>query len=170
MKTVCAWCSKILVADEAADALVSHGICPECLNRLLGPTKLGLAEFLNSIELPVLVTDETRAIRQVNHAAERTLGKLAGDLDGSNVGMAIECLHAGVMGECGVNAYCAGCAFRRNINDTHADGKPRYGEYAQHNVATATGMKATQFQFSTTKMGDMVLLAIEGLQEFPEKP
>jgi hypothetical protein len=170
MKTVCAWCSKILFEDEAGDALLSHGICAECLQELLGPTKLHLTEFLNSIELPILVTDETRAIRQINYAAERALGRVGTEAGGASVGVAIECLHAGVMGECGFNAYCAGCSFRRNISDTYADGKPRYGEYVQHNIQTATGAKARCFRFSTAKLGDMVMVSIEGIQEIPDEP
>jgi PAS domain-containing protein len=134
---------------------------------LLGDSKLSLADFLNSIELPVLVTDGAVTVRQVNRTAARILGKAASRLEGSSVGVAIECIHAGIMGECGVSAYCAGCEFRRAIHDTHADGKPRYGEYSQHKLVTANGTKARQFRFSTTKMGDAVVLAIEGIEDLP---
>jgi PAS domain-containing protein len=170
MKTVCAWCAKVLVEDTLADAVITHGICPECLKVLLSDIKLSLREFLDSIELPVLVTDENRAIREVNTAAENALGKSAAVLGGTNVGIAIECLHTGVMGECGADAYCAGCTFRKHIQDTYADGQPRHGEYTQHNVAEASGVTARQFRFSTTKIGELVLLAIEGINDRQSSP
>ena len=36
MKTICAWCGKHLKGDPA-DPLVSHGICPECAEKLHPP-------------------------------------------------------------------------------------------------------------------------------------
>jgi len=51
--------------------LVSHGICPDCVKILLDNTLVSLTEFLDSIELPVLVMDETRTIRQVNRIAAK---------------------------------------------------------------------------------------------------
>jgi nitrogen fixation/metabolism regulation signal transduction histidine kinase len=167
MKTVCAWCGKVMIEDEAMYAALSHGICADCLHELLGDSQRGLVDLLNSIEFPVLVTDETRAIRQVNRRAERMLGKPAQQLEGSTVGMAIDCVHAGIMGECGLNDYCAGCVLLRTIGNTHTDGQPRYGEYMQYDVATADGAKARRIKFSTTKMGDAVALAIEEIQDLP---
>jgi nitrogen fixation/metabolism regulation signal transduction histidine kinase len=167
MKTVCAWCSKVMIEDEAMYAALSHGICADCLREMLGDSQRKLVDILNSIEFPVLVTDEKRAIRQVNHSAERMLGKPAHQLEGSTVGMAIECIHAGIMGECGLNDYCAGCVLLRTIANTHADGQPRYGEYSQNDVATPNGVKFRRIMFSTTKMGDAVVMAIEEIQDRP---
>ncbi len=165
MKTLCAWCSKVLTEDKSANAPVSHGICSDCLKKMLGQTRLGLADFLNSIEVPVLLLDENRALRQINETAEKFMGKFVYKLDGSKLGLAIECLHVGVMGECGVSAYCGGCAFRRTIRDTHSDGLPRYGEYSQQTISAADGPKERRFRFSTSRIGDMVLVAIEGVQD-----
>jgi len=30
MKTICAWCNKVLVEGPEADDQASHGICPKC--------------------------------------------------------------------------------------------------------------------------------------------
>jgi PAS domain-containing protein len=167
MKTVCAWCSKVLIEDEAMYAALSHGICADCMREMLSGSHRSLVDLLNSIEFPILVTDETRAIRQVNHSAERVLGKPAHQLEGSTVGMAIECLHAGIMGECGMNDYCAGCVLRRTIGSTHADGQTRYGEYSQHDATMGVGLKARKIRFTTTKMGDAVILVIEEILDLP---
>lgn len=126
-----------------------------------------LSEFLNSIEVPILVMDENKGIRQANRAAERALAKVAGQMQGKRFGIVIECVHAEVMGECGLSPYCSGCAFRRNVYDTYRDGTPRHGEYSQHTVATPKGQAARQFKYSMTKTGDSVLVAIEGIKDLP---
>lgn len=157
----------MLAEDPSRDEAVSYGICPECMEALLGPSRVIMREFLNSIELPVLVTDEQQGIRQANHAAERLLGKPLSRLQAKRIGIAIECIHAGVMGECGESPYCAGCAFRTCIRDTYYDGKPRSGEYSQHKIMTANGLKARRFRYSTAKVGDSVAVAIDGVEDLP---
>ena len=132
-----------------------------------GPPVLGLADLLAMLDFPVVVTDGAMTIRLVNQTAMQILGKSAWQLEGSTVGMAIECRHVGGKGECGASAHCAGCVLRRSISDTNADGQPRYGEYMQYDVATADGAKARRIKFSTTKMGDAVALAIEEIQDLP---
>jgi PAS domain-containing protein len=146
MKIICAWCQKTLAEDYGPKAEVSHGICPDCMENLFGPSRLILSEFLNSIDVPILVTDEHLGIRQANRAAERLLTKRAGQVEGKRFGIVIECVHAEVMGECGLSPYCSGCAFRRNVYDAYRDGKPRYGEYSQHKVMTPKGQAARQFR------------------------
>ena len=71
MKIICAWCHKTLSENPGPKTEVSYGICPDCMENLLGPSRVILSEFLNSIELPILVTDEHSEIRQANRAAER---------------------------------------------------------------------------------------------------
>ena len=167
MKIICAWCHKTLSENAGPKTEVSYGICPDCMGSMLGPSRVILSEFLNSIELPILVTDEHSGIRQANRAAERTLGNGVCQVQGKRFGVVIECTNAEVTGECGVSAYCSGCAFRRNIIDTYRDGKSRYGEYSKHKVATPTGSRARQFRYSTTKSGDSVVVAIDGIQDLP---
>jgi nitrogen-specific signal transduction histidine kinase len=137
------------------------------MENLLGPSRLILSEFLNSIEVPVLVMDENKGIRQANRAAERMLAKGAGQMQGKRFGIVIECVHAEVMGECGLSPYCSGCDFRRNVYDTYRDGTPHHGEYSQHKVVTPNGQAARQFKYSTTKAGNSVVVAIDGVKDSP---
>jgi PAS domain-containing protein len=167
MKIICAWCQKTFTEDNRPKAEVSHGICPDCMENLFGPSRIILSEFLNSIEVPILVTDENRGIRQANRAAERVLAKGAGQIQGKRFGVVIECVHAEVVGECGLSPYCSGFAFRRSVYDTYRDGTPHYGEYSQHKLVTPKGQAARQFKYSTTKAGDSVLVAIEGIKDLP---
>jgi PAS domain-containing protein len=170
MKIICAWCNKTLTEDLRPKAEVSHGICRDCMEKMFGPSRVVLTEFLNSIELPVLVTDENKEIRQANRAAERILARDGRQMQGKRFGVVIECANAELAGECGVSPFCAGCAFRRNIYDTHYDGKPRHGEYSQHKVMTAKGPAARRFKYSTTKNGNSVVVAIEGVEDLPLEP
>jgi hypothetical protein len=130
-----------------------------------GPPVLGLADLLAMLDFPVVVTDGAMTIRLVNQTAMQILGKSAWQLEGSTVGMAIECRHVGGKGECGASAHCAGCVLRRSISDTNADGQPRYGVYSDPEWAMATGTKADLYRFSTTKMGDAVVLALEEIPD-----
>ena len=167
MKIICAWCKKTLTEDPGPKTELSYGTCPECMGTLLGPSRIILTEFLNTIELPILVVDEHNGIRQTNRAAERMLAKNARQVQGKRFGVVIECTNAEVMGECGLSPYCAGCAFRRCLYDTYLDGKPRHGEYSQHKVRTANGPMVRRFRYSTTKAGNSVVVAIDGVEDLP---
>ena len=73
MKITCDWCQKMLSEAPGPKTEVSYGICPECMENLLGPSRVILSEFLNLIDMPILVTDEHMGNRQANRAAERAL-------------------------------------------------------------------------------------------------
>jgi nitrogen-specific signal transduction histidine kinase len=165
MKVVCAWCQKILQDDSSAEAEVSHGICVECRKKVMGEATTSLSDFLNDLDFPVLATDGDRLVLAANRAAEATLGKSAARMTGGRVGMAIECYYAGMPGGCGKTAQCRGCALRQNIADTHADGQPRYGVYAEKRIVNGRGSKMVQFRFSTQKVENAVVLLIEQLKE-----
>jgi hypothetical protein len=166
MKIVCAWCGKVLTEYESDQNMVSHGICPECLRGLVGGNaEIGLREFLDQLEFPVLLTDRSIVVQRANNVAERAFGRPSFKLENASVGMAIECLNAQASGQCGRAEHCAGCVLRRTIIETHADGQPRYGMYSQNEVLSAQGSKARRFRFSATRIGDAVMLAIEGVQD-----
>ena len=35
MKLICAWCKKVMKEDQSNDGIISHGICNECLKKLI---------------------------------------------------------------------------------------------------------------------------------------
>jgi nitrogen-specific signal transduction histidine kinase len=170
MKVVCAWCQKVLQDDASAEAEISHGICVECRNKVMGEATTSLRDFLNDLEFPVLATDGDQVVLAANRAAERTLGKSATRMSGTRVGMAIECYYAGMPGGCGKTAQCRGCALRQNIADTYADGQPRYGDYVEKRNVNGLGSKMVQFRFSTQKINETVVLLIEQLKELDAGP
>jgi len=168
MKTICAWCGKVLVEGDISDGMLSHGICPDCMKGLVPSSEVSLMEFLNEIDFPILVTDGTVAVRQMNRTAERVLGGSIAALSGLSLGAAIECLHAGGPGGCGGSASCAGCVLRKTILETHEDGLPRFGIYSDHEIAFKENARIRRFRFSVTKAGEAVLLALDEVRDLPK--
>jgi hypothetical protein len=166
MKTICAWCNKVLIDGDSPAGMLSHGICADCLKQLINSPEVSLLDFLNSIEFPVMVTDKSVAIHLMNRTAERILGDAVVQKEGLTVGGAIECIHAGISGRCGGSEYCEGCVLRRTISETHEDGQPRHGVYSEHELVAVRG-GAKRFRFSVTKAGEAVLLAIEEVRDLP---
>jgi PAS domain-containing protein len=161
MKVVCAWCKKVLTGDATGGNSVFHGICPECLNRLVsaGPA-INLRDLLDRLDFSVVVTDGSVTIQLANRTAEQVFGRTTSELENTDVGFAIECQHAQA-GQCGRTEHCAGCLLRQTLQETYADGKPRYGVYSEHEVLTPEGTVPKRLRFSTTRVGDAVILAIE---------
>lgn len=170
MKLVCAWCQKLLVDDTSGDTRISHGICEDCLRKALGDTAISLSDFLNGLEFPVLVTDQDMGVVEANHAAGKILGKPASRMKHTSAGVAIECYYAGLPDGCGKTPQCRGCALRQNITDTYADGQPRYGRYAQLQIVAGNSPKMVQFHFSTQKVGELVMFAIEEIKDLGSGP
>ena len=170
MKVVCAWCKKLLVDDPTGDTRISHGICEDCLRKMQGETAVSLTDFLNDLEFPVLVADRDWVVIEANRAAGKILGKSGAGLKQTRGGVAIECYYAGLPEGCGKTPQCRGCTLRQNITDTYADGQPRYGVYAQQQVVTGDAPRMVQFRFSTQKIGEMVMFAIEEIKDLGAGP
>jgi hypothetical protein len=85
-------------------------------------------------------------------------------------GVVIECYYAGLPEGCGKTPQCRGCVLRQNITDTYADGQPRYGLYAQQQLMAGNAPRMVQFRFSTQKMGEMVMFAIEEIKDLGAGP
>jgi len=166
MKIVCAWCHKVLKEYESTKEMVSHGICPECLREITEVgTEMNLRDFLDRLGFPVLVIDGAVAVQRVNRTAEQALGRPAPQLENIAAGLAIECQNAHTPEGCGRAEHCAGCILRQTIVGTRVDGRPRYGMYSQHQILTPLGAKPIRFRFSTTRMGEAVMLAIDEFED-----
>jgi len=166
MRIICAWCHKVMKEYESPQSTVSYGICPECLRGVSGGgTEIKLRDFLDRLEFPVLLTDKSVVVQGANRIAERTFGRPASRLENVAAGVVIECYHAQAPGECGKTEHCAGCVLRQTIMDTHADGRPRYGVYSENEILTPQGAKPKRLRFSTTRIGNAVMLAIEEIQD-----
>jgi hypothetical protein len=73
-------------------------------------------------------------------------------------------MYSEFQGGCGKKEHCAGCALRKTITDTFADGQLRYGVYSPHDIMVRGGTRPVRFRFSTVRTGDAVMLSIEGIE------
>jgi hypothetical protein len=163
MKTVCALCRKVVIENGAPSSTVSHWICTDCMKRLFGQSEVKLKDILNAMDFPVLVTDESVTLLQLNQNAERRLAGSVQALELPTIDIAIECRRPGNQEMCDGGADCAGCVLRQTLCDTSVDGRPRVGIYSDREVVAGDGTKANRCRFSATKIGDAVVLAIEGV-------
>ena len=60
MKRICAWC-KIEMDSTHLEChsgdTITHGICEECKDELIGGQKVELTPFLGSLNIPIVVFD-----------------------------------------------------------------------------------------------------------------
>lgn len=68
MRRVCAWCGKELSAgDHRHDDVISHGICTDCMEHFASGTRvLSLREYLDKLDVPVVVVDDDLRILTAN--------------------------------------------------------------------------------------------------------
>jgi hypothetical protein len=168
MKIICAWCNKVLTEYESHKGAISHGICPECLRGVLGDgIEISLMDFVDRLGFPVVLSDRSAAVRRVNGMAARVLNQPAAKLENIAAGMVIECQNAFAPGGCGNTEHCAGCVLRGTILATYTDGEPRYGVYSQHDIRAKDGATPKRIRFSTTRVGEAVILVIEAIEQLP---
>lgn len=159
MIVICAWCNKTLSAGRPDDA-VSHGICPECAELLLGQPRLTLDQLLEQFDTPVIALDADITALCANQAAEMILGTRSDLIKGKLMGEVIECIHAQNPEGCGRTIHCSGCVIRRMVMETHQDGRPRASVEANQLVRRAGEVTSERYRISTRKIGDAVLLTI----------
>lgn len=160
MKVICAWCNKTLSPGEPGDA-ISHGICPDCAEMVLGQRQVALVELLNQFDVPVIAFDANVTALCANHAAEKTMANEVDLIKGQLLGDVIECVNAQTPEGCGRTIHCSGCAIRRMVTATHQDGRPRQSVEADQMVMRAGSVTPVRYSISTQKVGNAVLLIIE---------
>jgi transcriptional regulator with PAS, ATPase and Fis domain len=168
MIVICAWCNKTLSAGRPGDA-VSHGICPECAELLLGQRRLTLDQLLEQFDTPVIALDADLTALCANQAAERVLATTKDLIKGKLMGDVIECIHAQSAKGCGRTIHCSGCVIRRMVTATHQDGRTRASVEADQTVRRAGEFTAVRYRISTRKIGDAVLLTIEDAKELSKE-
>jgi hypothetical protein len=163
MIVICAWCNKTLSAGQPDDA-VSHGICSECAELLLGQRRLTLGQLLEQLDTPVIAIDADITAICANQAAGKILATTTEFVKGRPVGDIIGCIHAQSPEGCGRTIHCSGCTIRRMISATHRDGRPRCSVEADQLVRRGEEFTPVRYRISTKKIGDAVLLTIEDVK------
>lgn len=122
MKIVCAWCQKDMgskLSEENSEGLLSHGVCKECFGALIGPKKLPLKDFLDSIEIPVFVVGLDVTMHYANKHAREFLQKEMPSIEGFWGGDVFECAYAKLREGCGKTIHCVGCTIRNTVTDVN---------------------------------------------------
>jgi PAS domain-containing protein len=168
LRRICAWCRASLdqgPAEPEADAPVTHGICAACLARFNREHSLPLADFLESLEGPVLLVDGDGVFQEANSRAYQILGKESTRVLGRRGGEVLECLYADLPGGCGASEHCrSGCVIRRSVTHTLRTGQAVVRALAEQEVHSAEGDRLARIVISTEKAGTLVLLRIEEIQ------
>lgn len=163
MKSVCAWCGRMLVDEPAGEASgrVSHGICASCLAEVSADRPRALKDFLDRLPEPVLCTGGNVDLVVANAAAERLLGRDLSAAAGMLGGDLLACAWARLPGGCGKTVHCAACAVRRTVTEVHATGRAVLHAPAWIARGTAEGGGRQRLEISAEKAGDVVLLRID---------
>jgi hypothetical protein len=164
MKLVCSKCGSIIL-DDASDRIITHGICDECAGLLLWPHRPALMDFLDTLEVPVVVIDATAHICNANSAARAMLHKELAEIAGLPGGNVFECAFASLPEGCGNTLHCDGCTIRRTVLDTMQTGRSHLKIPAGLFLGAVENRHEIQLLISTEKADDVVMLRIDTISE-----
>jgi hypothetical protein len=168
MRVICAWCKKDLgpSATSTNDAApVSHGICPDCVKRVMAPLGKPLESFLDTLAGSVLAVDVDGRVFAANTAGYSLLKKNPSDVNGQLGGDVFECKWAKTPGGCGKTIHCKSCTIRMTVTDTITTGKSHIRQEAYPDLFYLTKDMRVRFLISTEKAGEAVLLRIDDVRE-----
>jgi hypothetical protein len=164
MKKICAWCKRVLEAldtDHQQKFPITHGICETCAGNLLAQMGRPLYDFLDNLEVPILLMESGPLICTANKHAQKLLDKPLSEIEGRRGGDVIECAHAKRPEGCGNTVHCKSCTIRITVLETFANGKSFFRVPAYPDIQTVSGVKTMCFLITTERVGDFVLLRIE---------
>jgi PAS domain-containing protein len=168
MKKVCAWCKADLgeMPSEIHPAeAITHGICISCRDRLLSEGGQTLRDFLEKLNVPILLMDQQGCVLSINGPAQLLLGKKLHDIENRLAGEVIECVHSREPGGCGGTIHCKSCTIRKTVADTYASGNSHVGVPAYQDIGTLSESRQVRFLITTEKIGSRVMLRIDDVQE-----
>lgn len=165
IEVICFYCGAHIRNVESRRSIVSHGVCRNCLPRLVKDLGQPLSDFLDKLSTPILVVQKDMQVVAANSAARRLSPEPLEDLSGRLCGEVIGCGHSHEEGGCGRTVHCLSCAIRRSIAHTIETSEPCHDIPAYPDVGLLRGERQVHFRISTEKKGDFVLLKIERIDE-----
>jgi hypothetical protein len=164
LKIICAWCKAEIKNggfDKDTEHPISHGICPDCTEKMLSKYAMPLTSYLDKFEKPVFLINSEGRILSANNAAYEALNKKPSRVNDHLGGDAFECDYAKLPGGCGNTIHCKTCTVRLTVTDTMLTGKSHTDILAYGDFHFVTGRMNLKFIISTEKIGDKVLLRID---------
>ena len=164
----CSLCHPALPEGPAAGRTITGGICGDCLRRIGEQAGMGLMEFLDRLELPVMVLDDDVKVQQANRPMRVLLGKDPSQIADRLGGEVFECVHAREPGGCGQTIHCSGCTIRRAVTETFMTGRSLHKVPAYLHRDMITESVEIDLLISTEKVFGAVLLRIDRVGPGPE--
>jgi len=166
-RVVCAWCGKVLKADTADTRYrpISHGICQHCSSRVFAEMATPAQEFLDSFSAPVIVVDKEFNVLSAGKKALALAGISADQVKGLRCGDIFGCIHAQKAEGCGKTSNCINCVMFDAIKHTYKTGLPRVRVPAYPDLNCSNKDKKIQYYVSSEKMGDIVVLILEDVED-----
>jgi len=145
--------------------VVSHGLCDPCAKEFM-IEELGepLNEYLDRLDIPVIVVGPEFVVSTANKRACALIGKSLLDIQEEQPGDVIECAHAEKPGGCGEQFHCKACTIRRTVQATFESGESFERVQAYPDSGLFDGDKRLTIEISTQKVGDLVFLRIDNLE------
>lgn len=165
LKKVCAWCGREGVpgvADPGAAPVVSHGICESCARVLMEEAGIQVKGFLDSLPFPVLIITEEGRVSAANNRAHSLAGTPEGEGSGLLGGDFFKCVNATLPEGCGGTPHCGRCAVRNTVMHTFQTGESQARVQATLTVRRGEVEEDVALFVTTEKVGDRVLLQVEG--------
>ncbi len=166
MYRICAWCHDGLNMEDTPlqdDAPITHGVCEECMVRLLTSSTQTMENFLDCYAEPILLLDGSGKVLAANEAASDRLHRKRDAMLDQYPGNLVECAHARLPGGCGRTVHCRTCTIRSVLNAAKTGcSQRRVPAIADHGEDGESGM--TRFLISADRMGDTILLRIDEMQ------
>lgn len=156
----CKICTKQMPPEISDPRPVTGEICKECLDRSGAQEGIPLFDFLDLLEVPVLVVNRDVMVSRVNKPVLAILGKTPSQVKGQRGGDVFECAYARQPGGCGKTIHCSGCAIRRAVTETFVTGKSLKNVQAYLDRDTQH-MEQMSLVISTEKVLGMILLRID---------
>jgi len=124
MDIICSYCKALIRTVESNLPGVSHGVCRNCLPKLVKDLGQPLSEFVDELITPILVMRGDTRIVAATAAARRLSREPLEELAGLLCGDVLGCLHCHEEGGCGRTVHCLSCTIRRSVGHTFETGEP----------------------------------------------
>jgi len=164
---LCAWCRSSLDGNEPpAGANISHGICPECCDLVFGndAERYSLQKLLERLDVPVLAVNGERVVLAANQRLLSMVGRTAEELGTLRGGDVMNCTYARLPEGCGHTVHCDGCTIRNTVLDPYRTGVAYERVEAYQDLETGAGVQRMRVLVTTEKVGDTVLVRIDGME------
>lgn len=174
IKQLCMYCGCNLgsvPAPPGNSALISHGLCPDCLPTFMAGSGQPFTDFLDSLSGPIFVMDAECRVVGANTLGRQLVSQESVAIEGRLGGEVFECTYAKLPGGCGRSLHCKTCTIRNAVTRTAETGESCIRVQAFMDLGDISQDMTVRLLITTEKVNDLVLLRIdEARQGVPEVP